>query len=322
MARGLLHRIVSVTASVHSPTPPPSTIMPPPPLPAPDDGGFSPLPAPRPPSTELELAHSTTVMGSGSIVDSVTSASPVPSHRRELQTAVSTVADLTSALANTAVAHIVLAPGTYNLIAELSITRSVILEAAVAGSVVLDAQASSSSQRRVLNINPGSSGVVQVIGLNITGGYTCSSNSGCCWAGSGVYVNSGTVTIMSSSIYGNTAAGGFDGGGVFVQFGTVSFINCQVYSNQASSWGYGTGGGVYVLSGTVSIASSSIYGNTAGWGGSNVHVNGGTVCTWATTLTGVSGTFGYVFRENVRDVLNKHNDTHVTRTLDYLSTQC
>ena len=39
-------------------------------------------------------------------------------------------------------------------------------------------------------------------------------------------------------------------------------------------------------------------------------------------LTGVSGTFGYVFRENVRDVLNKHNDTHVTRTLDYLSTQC
>ena len=33
-------------------------------------------------------------------------------------------------------------------------------------------------------------------------------------------------------------------------------------------------------------------------------------------------TFGYVFRENARDVLNKQNDTHVTRTLDYLSTQC
>jgi LPXTG-motif cell wall-anchored protein len=33
-------------------------------------------------------------------------------------------------------------------------------------------------------------------------------------------------------------------------------------------------------------------------------------------------TFGYVFRENVRDVLNRQNDTHVTRTLDYLSTQC
>ena len=94
----------------------------------------------------------------------------VPSHRRELQTAVSTVAGLTSALANTAVAHIVLNPGTYNLISELSITRSVVLEAAVAGLVVLDAQASSSSGRYVLYINPGWMGVVQLIGLNITGG--------------------------------------------------------------------------------------------------------------------------------------------------------
>ena len=96
----------------------------------------------------------------------------VPSHHRELQTAVSTSAGLTSALANTAISHIVIAPGTYDLIATLSITRSVILEAAVAGSVILNAQASSSSLRRVLNINPGSSGVVQLIGLGITGGYT------------------------------------------------------------------------------------------------------------------------------------------------------
>jgi hypothetical protein len=91
----------------------------------------------------------------------------VPSHRRELQTAVSTSAGLASALANTAVSRIVLASGTYNLIAELRITRSVILEAAVAGSVILNAQASS----RVVKINPGSSGVVQLIGLGITGGY-------------------------------------------------------------------------------------------------------------------------------------------------------
>jgi hypothetical protein len=99
----------------------------------------------------------------------------VPSHRRELQTAASTSEGLLSALANTAVGHIVLDPGTYILSAELSVTRSVVIEAAVAGSVVLDAQASSSSRRRVLTINPGafnpgSLGVVQLIGLNITGG--------------------------------------------------------------------------------------------------------------------------------------------------------
>ena len=94
----------------------------------------------------------------------------VPSQRRELQTQVSTSAGITSALANTAVGRIVLAPGTYYLSAQLSITRSVILEAAAAGTVILNAQASDSSQRRVLDINPGSSGVVQLIGLGITGG--------------------------------------------------------------------------------------------------------------------------------------------------------
>ena len=94
----------------------------------------------------------------------------MPSHRRALQTAVSTSAGLTSALANTATSHIVLAPGTYYLGAELSVTRSVVIEAAVAGSVVLDAQ----SRHRVLYIDPGSSGVVQLIGLNITGGYAVS----------------------------------------------------------------------------------------------------------------------------------------------------
>ena len=98
----------------------------------------------------------------------------VPSPRRELQTVVSDVAGLTTALADASVGRIVLAAGHYSLAAELSVTRSVVLEAAVAGAVVLDAQADASSRRRVMSINPGSSGVVgvvQLIGLNITGGY-------------------------------------------------------------------------------------------------------------------------------------------------------
>ena len=95
----------------------------------------------------------------------------MPSHRRELQTQVSTSVGLLSALANTAVGRVVLTPGTYILNAELNVTRSVVLEAAVAGSVILNAQASSSSPHRVVNINPGPSGAVQLIGLNITRGY-------------------------------------------------------------------------------------------------------------------------------------------------------
>jgi hypothetical protein len=147
------------------------------------------------------------------------SVQPVPSHRRELQTAVSTSAGLIGALANTAVSHIVLAPGTYYLTAELSITRSVVLEAAVSGTVVLNAQASSSSQRRVLLINPGSSGVVQLIRLSITGGYI---NSVCALRSSKL-----PIAPMGDS----RLARCLQGGGIQVDGGTVSIVNSQIYSN-------------------------------------------------------------------------------------------
>ena len=101
------------------------------------------------------------------VVDKATfESSHVPSHGRALQTEVSDVTGLIDALGNAAVSHIVIAAGHYYLTAELSVTRSVIIDAEVEGSVVLDAQGNS----RVLNINPGSSGEVQLIGLNITGG--------------------------------------------------------------------------------------------------------------------------------------------------------
>jgi hypothetical protein len=75
----------------------------------------------------------------------------------------------------------------------------------------------------------------------------------CCLQGGGVYVLSGTVTITSSSIYGNTAdyvrscskvpiapmgnsrfARFLQGGGVYVGGGTVSIMNSQIYSNTAA----------------------------------------------------------------------------------------
>jgi hypothetical protein len=183
----------------------------------------------------------------------------VPSHRRELQTTVSNSASLTSALANTAVGHIVLAPGTYYLSAELSITRSVILEAAVAGSVVLHAQASFSIQRRVLLIDPGSSGVVQLIKLNITGGNFGWVSSAGPNGGGGVYVSSGTVTITFSTISGNTAYN-YYGGGVAVWGGTVTISSCTISGNTASH--NGEGGGVFIVFGSVTIDSCTISGNT------------------------------------------------------------
>ena len=80
---------------------------------------------------------------------------------------VSDVAGLKAALADSTIDHIYLAPNTYTLSEELAIFSSVKIEADP-GTVVLDATASSTSQRRVLEID---SMLVELIGLNITGGY-------------------------------------------------------------------------------------------------------------------------------------------------------
>ena len=66
----------------------------------------------------------------GTRAESATTQPFYGANRRELQTAVSTtvstVADLTSTLTNPDIGHIVLAPGTYILSAELSVTLSLI----------------------------------------------------------------------------------------------------------------------------------------------------------------------------------------------------
>ena len=134
----------------------------------------------------------------------VSQTSPIPeiasavSNRRALQTTVSTVADLVSKLADSSVSHIVVASGHYPLTSELSITRSVTVEAAVPGSVVLDAQASSSTTRRVLSIDA-SSATVELVGLNVTGGYVTDDNGG------GISITGGQVTLSQVNIYSNTA---------------------------------------------------------------------------------------------------------------------
>ena len=232
----------------------------------------------------------------------------VPSHRRELQTQVSTSVGLLSALANIVVSHIVLDSRTHYLTAELSITRSVILEAAAGATVTLNAQASSSSQRRVLYINPGSSGVVQLIGLSITGGYvdtgsTCSSDCmpRCC-GGGGVLIHGGSVALSSCTITGNTFQGG-EGGGVYVRAGTVTLSSCTITGNTATfvyARGQGGfGGGVSIsLSETssVTLSSCTITGNSAALSGGGVSISGsGTVTLSSCTITGNSayGVPGY-----------------------------
>ena len=121
-------------------------------------------------------------------------------HGRGLQVTVSDVTDLISKLADPSVSRIVVASGHYALTAELSVTRAVTIEADVPGGVVLDAQASSSAQRRVLNVNPASAfDTVELIGLSVTGGHL--------GKGGGIQISNGQVTLSQVKVYSNAAAG-------------------------------------------------------------------------------------------------------------------
>ena len=105
---------------------------------------------------------------------------PLVLHGRKLsQVSVSTVAELTTAVGDSAVDKIFVAAGTYDLTSDMCsgsavcIDRALTIEAQVPGSVVLDAKGG----RRVFEIK--SSGTAELIGLNITGGSASSVQSVC-----------------------------------------------------------------------------------------------------------------------------------------------
>ena len=104
---------------------------------------------------------------------------PLVLHGRKLnQVSVSSVAELTAAVGDSAVDKILVAPGTYEFTSEMCtsemwavgaaicIDRALTIEAEVPGAVVLTAMGA----RRVFNIQSG--GTAELIGLDITGGST------------------------------------------------------------------------------------------------------------------------------------------------------
>jgi hypothetical protein len=113
----------------------------------------------------------------------------------------STVGEFTAALAASYINKILLAAGTYELTSDMCtgsaicIGRALTIEAQVPGSVVLDAKGG----RRVFEIQ--SSGTAELVGLNITGGFTGGFSS----QGAGLYI-SGMATLINSTVYENEAS--------------------------------------------------------------------------------------------------------------------
>ena len=96
-------------------------------------------------------------------------------HGRQLQATVNTVGEFTTALGDGAIGRILLGPGTYQFTTNmcsssaLCVDRAVTIEAAEAGTVVLNGMGA----RRVFYITGTG---VELIGLNITRGYTNSDD--------------------------------------------------------------------------------------------------------------------------------------------------
>ena len=96
---------------------------------------------------------------------------PLVLHGRKLsQVSVSTVAELTAAVGDSAVDKLLVVAGTYDFTSDMCsgsavcINRALTIEAQMPGSVVLDAK----GVRRVFEIQSG--GTAELVGLNITGG--------------------------------------------------------------------------------------------------------------------------------------------------------
>ena len=144
---------------------------------------------------------------------------------------------------------------------------------------------------RIFDIAP-STVIATITGLTIANGNVPGGTGG------GVF-NTGTLTLGSVAISGNTANLGGNGGGIFNNFGILTIIRSTISGNSvSSSTGAGSGGGIFNSGGTVTIASSTISGNTAiGPGGSSdsgggIITNVGTVTLTNSTVSGNSGDLG------------------------------
>ena len=131
-------------------------------------------------------------------------------------------------------------------------------------------------------------------------------------SGGGIY-NSGTLELTESTVSTNTASNGSsaaDGAGID-NLGTLATINSTIAGNQATGTGNpaNAGGGIDVAGGTASLANTIVSGNKVGSGGVNSNIAG--------TYTG-STNAGNVVGGNTDATTSLLNGTGATITLSSL----
>ena len=117
--------------------------------------------------------------------------------------------------------------------------------------------------------------VVEINGVTITNG----NNP----LGGGIYNYGGVLTLINSTVSGNTAGDTGGGGGIYNNSGTLTLTNSTVSNNSADY-----GGGIYNYwnTATLTLINSTVSGNTAGDTGGGISNNRGTLMLTNSTLSG------------------------------------
>jgi CSLREA domain-containing protein len=171
------------------------------------------------------------------------------------------------------------------LTGDLDITASVTINGAGAGSTTIDGN----KLDRVIQIIGNTT--AQISGVTVTGGLTngqagsgilvYSSSSALTLTSSlvtdnmssaGLWVNSGTLTVIGSRVQNNS------GSGVYVNTGAATIINSVISGNTTDN----NGGGIY-NNGTLTVVNSTISGNGAGLNGGGIH-SAGTANLYSVTI--------------------------------------
>ncbi len=179
------------------------------------------------------------------------------------------------------------------------------IELAGPGANVLSVQrGAAASNIRIFNVTSGST-FSTISGLTIANGSNSGSGGGIANAGTlvlanitladnhalnggGIFNDFGTLTIVGSTISGNSVSGIFagSGGGIFNSGGALTIIDSTISGNSAVGPG-GTsdsGGGIITNVGSVVLANSTIAFNSGDIGGGICNVNGGTVRSRSTII--------------------------------------
>ncbi len=147
--------------------------------------------------------------------------------------------------------------------------ESIVIDGPAAGVTL--AGGGSASEFTVVYVSANTTATIE--NLSITDGY---AGGGTSYEGGGIY-NSGTLTVLGSTIFGNNASGGAGGG--IVNFGSLAVSESTIADNTAAN-----GGGVYNFA-QLTISNSTVTGNSANFGG-GINNGFGTLTMYSTIVAG------------------------------------